>query len=128
MITYLHHSGFLVESDTCCLLFDNYTENGKKAVCNVIVETSPQEITLNKTLIRINLNSSKTLTLTPKIQPSSANINNTLEWTSDNPKIAIVNDGVVKGIANGTTTIRVSVKIGNKKLESTCKVIVETLN
>ena len=74
------------------------------------------------------MNSSKTLTLTTKIQPSSANINNTLEWTSDNPKIAIVNDGVVKGIANGTTTIRVSVKIGNKKLESTCKVIVETLN
>ena len=29
MITYLHHSGFLVESDTCCLLFDYYTENGK---------------------------------------------------------------------------------------------------
>lgn len=30
-ITYLHHSGFLVETETKLLLFDYYTESGKKA-------------------------------------------------------------------------------------------------
>ena len=30
-ITYLHHSGFSVETETKVLLFDYYTEGGRKA-------------------------------------------------------------------------------------------------
>lgn len=29
VVTYLHHSGFLVETDGYCLLFDYYTQNGR---------------------------------------------------------------------------------------------------
>lgn len=61
------------------------------------------------------------LKLTPIILPTYAT-DKTLTWTSSNPSVASVSqDGIVKGISEGSTTITVSTANGK---QSTCEVTV----
>ena len=60
--------------------------------------------------------------LVPTISPSNAT-NKQLVWSSDNEKIATVNNGYVKGLANGTTIVRAKASDGSG-LEASCEISV----
>ncbi len=100
------------------------TQNGKTATCDVIVQTSPTGITLNKTKVTLDMSGEKEEQLTATITPSTANINNKIKWTSSNEKIATVDEtGKVEAISNGEVEIQVITQNGKT---ATCKVTVQT--
>ena len=100
------------------------TENGKIATCNVTVQTSPTNLTVDKEEVNIDLSESTTKNIVATIEPSSSNVYTKISWNTSNPKVATVSDdGIITGISNGEATI--TAKTGNGKI-ATCKVIVQT--
>ena len=85
----------------------------------------PSGVVLDKESAIIDLISdNKTVKLNATIQPSNANTDLNLSWKSDNNSIATVDgNGLVTGIANGTTTITVTTQNG---YTAQCSVLVMT--
>ncbi len=82
---------------------------------DVVLEES---VTLDKTTAELKVN--ETLTLNSTILPEEAT-DKSVTWTSSNPKVATIKDGVVTALKAGTTTITVTTTNG---LKATCKVTV----
>ena len=81
------------------------------------------KVTLNRTTVSVE--KGKSITLKATVSPSSAT-NKEISWKSSNKKVATVTDeGVVKGIANGTAKITASALDGSGK-KAVCKVSVIT--
>ena len=99
-----------------------------KTKAKVTVVQSPTGITLDKSKATVDLSGTKTVELTAKIQPDTANIYTELSWISEAPEIAQVeklNGSTVKvtGISNGLAKIKVRTENGK---EATCVIVVET--
>ncbi len=112
------------------------TENEKTASCEVTVQTSPTEVTLNKTEVTLDMSAEELkrqdekselinqVDLVATIGPETANINKNLTWSSNNEKVAKVDEnGKVVAISNGTATITVATENGKT---AECKVTVQT--
>ena len=85
---------------------------------NVIHSTG---VSLNTTNLSMNLN--ETYTLTADVKPSNAT-DKTVNFKSDNPSIATVdNNGIIKAIGKGTTTIIVTPNGGGNT--SSCMIVVK---
>ncbi len=99
-------------------------DGGFTAKCKVTVKEPVVAVTgvsLNKT--KATLEKGKTVTLKATVTPSGA-ANKAVTWTSYDTAIATVDaNGRVKGIAPGTTTIRVKTKDGG--FTAKCKVTVK---
>ncbi|MCL1875884.1 MAG: Ig-like domain-containing protein [Synergistaceae bacterium] len=101
------------------------TEDGDKTaacsvtVSNVNVTVPVTAVTLNKTNMALSVAGSEQLTAT--ITPPDAS-NKNLSWSSSNPSVATVSDGVITGVSAGTTTITVRTEDGNRT--ATCSVTV----
>ena len=91
---------------------DIYTTTGTK----VEIES----ISLSET--SITLNEGESYNLTVNIIPEEAT-NKAVNWSSDNEDVAIVENGTVTAISEGTATITVSSNDGN--LKATCEVTVK---
>ncbi|MGM9739026.1 MAG: Ig-like domain-containing protein [Candidatus Cryptobacteroides sp.] len=75
----------------------------KTASCQVTVEPTPvSSVTLDQTSAR--LKKGETIKLNAIVLPNDATYK-TVTWTSSDPKVATVNDGVVTALLVGTTTI-----------------------
>ncbi|MGE7662911.1 Ig-like domain-containing protein [Peribacillus sp. NPDC097197] len=88
-----------------------------------LVEESvaPQSITLNKSTVSIKLN--KTAQLTATVNPADAT-DQSINWTSANPKIAVVDvSGKIKPVNAGTTTITATAN-GNPSIKKSITVTV----
>ncbi len=81
--------------------------------------THVTDITLDKSTAE--LEAGKTVTLTPTVLPADAN-NKKVSWSSNNERVATVNNGVVSGLSKGTATITATTQDGN--LTATCVVTV----
>lgn len=96
------------------------TSNGKEA--NVKVTVKPikvSEIKVSESEINLKVNESATLTAT--ILPENAT-DKTIEWISENPEIATVEDGIITALAVGTTKVICQSK---DEIKSEVNVIVE---
>ena len=80
-------------------------------VTNVSLNTSSSSIEVNKSI-----------TLSPTITPSNAT-NKAVKWSSSNESVATVDNGVVKGLSKGTSTITATTVDGNLKASTTINVI-----
>ena len=100
------------------------SSNGKSATCKVTVTTDSidvEKIVLNPT--EMNLKVGSTSQITSKVLPENAT-NRELVWTSNNPNVVTVdNNGIVKAINPGNTTITVKTKDG--KVVATVNVTIE---
>ncbi len=72
----------------------------KEAMCRVIVKASDKLI-LDKTNVSVTID--QTVKLIAKYQEQ--NVTNTASWTSEDENVATIQNGQIKGIAIGTTTI-----------------------
>jgi len=96
------------------------TAGGKTATCSVSVSKkviAVTSISLDNT--EVELENGGTLTLTATVSPDNATYK-TVTWISGDENIVTVNDGVIKAIAIGTTTI--TAKAEDKEI--TCAVTV----
>ncbi len=94
------------------------TDNGLTGWCKLTVTNpAPTAIALSK---KETVYVGETITLTPEITP--ANAETTLTWTSEEPTIATVTDGVVTGVSEGLTVIYVTTDNGLRS--NACKVTV----
>ena len=89
------------------------------AACTADVTTLPTSVTLDQSAI--TLSPGESLTLTAGVFPDEAAIK-TLTWSSSDPDVATVTDGVVTAIAEGMATIIVTTMSGKKT--ETCVVTV----
>lgn len=102
------------------------TEDGSKTATCTVTVTEPAApvavtgVSLNKSTTSIYVGASETLTAT--VAPADAT-NKAVSWSSDNPSVASVNNGVVTGVAIGQATITVKTADGN--FTATCAVTVE---
>ena len=81
----------------------------------------PTSITLDKTTMRLNGIGMRS-PLEATVKPDDAT-DKSVTWVSDDPEVASVDqEGMVKAVDNGTTTIRATTSNG---LEATCQVTVE---
>ena len=87
--------------------------NGKTATVKITVvkdDIKVKKIVLNPTSLSLRVGSAKQVKAT--VDPENAT-NGDLKWSSSNPKVATVDEnGVIKGISPGTTTITVKTKDG----------------
>ena len=91
----------------------------KTATCAITVEATPvTSITLDRSTVSLKVGQSVTLTAT--VNPSDAT-DKTVTWTSSNPSVATVENGIVKAIKVGSATI--TAKAGDKT--ATCAITVE---
>ena len=98
------------------------SSNGKKATCTVTVTDNTvnvSSIKLNATKGNVNVGNYYQLTAT--ITPSNATVRN-IVWKSSNSKIATVNNGLVRGLAEGVATI--SAETADGKIKATCTITV----
>jgi len=92
--------------------------------CDGIIEvlyTSVTGISLDKTTLSLSIGAKEKLTAT--IEPANATTK-TVIWTSSNPLVALVLDGVVTALIPGTATITATTLDGGKK--ATCEVTVNS--
>ena len=97
--------------------------NDVTATINVTVKNKDIAVTkvsLNKTSLSLKVGASDTLKAT--VKPTNATTKD-VTWESSNKAVATVNNGKVTAVKEGTATITVTTKDGNKKAE--CKVTVK---
>jgi uncharacterized protein YjdB len=84
-------------------------ESGVKGSCTVTVRQAPAEITLKD----ISVAAGKTAKLTLTTAPVKCEVGNTWTYTVANTRVATVdNDGVVTGVAEGSTTLTAQNELG----------------
>ncbi len=88
-------------------LYAIWEYSGPIAVTNVVNKTG------NGTQILVNSSNPK-VTLSAEVQPANAT-NKSLTWTSNNNKVATVNNGVVTGVDAGVATITAKANDGSGK-------------
>ena len=79
------------------------------------------DISINKSHLYVDVNNTEILLA--QVFPLNAN-NQNIIWKSDNPSIAKVNDGIVRGVAEGRTNIIATSEDGN--ISTNCIVYVST--
>ena len=97
-------------------------DGGKTASCTVVVtdkNSQMKEITLKTT--EKTMKKGANTTIYAVYNPSNVN-DKVLYWTTSNPKVATVSEGVVKAVGKGTATITAISKDGGKT--ATCKITV----
>ena len=98
-------------------------DGSKTATCTVNVRVHigvpVQSVGLNKTELALEVG--KTGTLEAKVEPSDAT-NKNVTWSSSNPEVATVDNGVVTAVSAGEAIITVTTEDGAKT--ATCKVTV----
>lgn len=79
--------------------------------CDEKKDVAVEKVTISESSLSIKTGEEAKLTAT--VLPKDAT-NTTLVWTSGNPSVASVTEGVVKGLSEGTSTITVSSEDGSK--------------
>lgn len=98
-------------------------DSGKTASCKVTVRQSPEGITLNKSAITLNINTSETLTAT--VLPENT-YNKAVTWSSSDESIATV-DKNGKVTSHKTGECKIIAKTANEKIIAECSVRVFVL-
>ena len=78
-------------------------------------------VTLTPSTLNLDLNGTKTSTLTATVAPTNAT-NKNVTWSSSNEAVATVSNGEVTAVGTGSAIITVQTEDGNKKATSTVNV------
>lgn len=81
------------------------------AYSSVTASVSPSSVTLDRHELRMNVDDTETLVAT--VSPADAS-NKRVYWTSSDPRVATVENGVVTAVSNGTATITATTLDGER--------------
>ena len=95
------------------------TYGGKTAKVTVYVDI-PSKLTTDSKTIRVDVDGEATADLTAVISSGDKDVRTEAEWTSASEKIATVKNGVITGVAEGSTTVKA--EYGGLSLTYTVKV------
>ncbi len=113
-----HHQECKDGDDTKDIVDHNYGDDNVCDDCGYVNEVSETVavtgVTLDKTTASLAVGGTETLT--PTVAPSDAT-NKNVTWTSSDPAVATVANGVVTAVAAGTATITVTTADGSKTAE-----------
>lgn len=96
--------------------------NGTTCEINYTVTKNVESVNLDKTSLELKVG--ETAQLTATVTPDNAT-NKNINWSSSNNEVATVENGTVRALAEGKTTITVTTEDGNKV--ATCEVRVEKI-
>lgn len=96
--------------------------NGTTCEINYTVTKNVESVNLDKTSLELKVG--ETAQLTATVTPDNAT-NKNINWSSSNNEVATVENGTVRALAEGKTTITVTTEDGNKV--ATCEVKVEKI-
>lgn len=118
-----------VAQGTATITAISNSNNQVKATCTVTVTAKKvpvTSITLSSNSISLDArdNSKKTATLTAAVLPADAS-DKSITWTSSNPSVATVANGVVTAVGGGTATITAKAN-GGSNCQASCTVTVAT--
>ena len=105
--------------------------NGEKWIFEILVQTSPESITLNKTNETLDLNGTSTVQLVATINPGTANVNRDITWSSsDSSKVKVDSNGntaTITALSNTATNspVKITATAQNGNMAQ-CSVIVKT--
>ena len=105
--------------------------NGEKWAFEILVQTSPESITLNKTNETLDLNGTSTVQLVATINPGTANVNRDITWSSsDSSKVKVDSNGntaTITALSNTATNspVKITATAQNGNMAQ-CLVIVKT--
>ena len=102
------------------------TDGAKTASCTVTVTASNVAVTgvsLDDASKTLTVEKGKTVTLKPTVEPADASDKTVTFKSSDDKVVTVSAEGVVTGIAEGTATITVTTKDGNKTVTSEVTVV-----
>ena len=92
------------------------------AECEVTVKASSKGRAISVSSDSLTIPIGDTEVITAQLKENGAAIEATLNWTSDNPSVASVNNGTITGIASGTATITISTTYKGQALSKTVAV------
>lgn len=125
-ITIANITGFSSAADGTITITVDY--NGKTTTFTVTVNPAePGDISVTGVTLdhdTLSMTTGETATLTATVNPANA-ANRAVTWSSDNPEVAAVDNGVITANDAGTATITVTTVDGNKT--AACLVTVQTL-
>ena len=105
------------------------TSHANRSIFGTIIITVgpaviPTGVTVNPAILRLNLQGTKTFTLTAAVAPDNATVK-TVKWSSSNPEFATVHEdtGLVTAVAAGVAVITATTVSGNRTNTSTVTVI-----
>jgi YD repeat-containing protein len=98
-----------------------YDELGNRLTKTVSGNVAVTGVSLNKTAVSLSVNGTEQLTAT--VVPDNAT-NKSVKWSSSNPSVATVSDGLVTAVSSGAATVTVATEDENKT--ATCTVTVRS--
>jgi hypothetical protein len=101
--------GTVVAKGEGTAVVNSYTEGGLQAATVVYVTSNAEEITSIEVPERVVMKVGDSVSVPVKVTPTSLLIKD-LEWTIDDNSVASYNDGVLKALKKGETTLSVSYK------------------
>ncbi|MBP5372473.1 MAG: Ig-like domain-containing protein, partial [Bacteroidales bacterium] len=101
--------GTVVAKGEGTAVVNSYTEGGLQAVTVVYVTSNAEEITSIEVPERVAMKVGDSVSVPVKVTPTSLLIKE-LEWTIEDNSVASYNDGVLKALKKGETTLSVSYK------------------
>jgi uncharacterized protein YjdB len=101
--------GTVVAKGEGTAVVNSYTEGGLQAVTVVYVTSNAEEITSIEVPERVAMKVGDSVSVPVKVTPTSLLIKD-LEWTIEDNSVASYNDGVLKALKKGETTLSVSYK------------------
>lgn len=97
-------------------------DQSRTAQCVVKVTTSV-ESSISISEKSVTIDSGKTFKLTSTVYPQNSTANNSIVWTTSNPKVVTVDQsGNIKAISAGTATVTATIKGQNKSAQCTITV------
>ena len=96
------------------------TKGGLANSATITVESAAMDLQLTPTSVTIKRGSK--FSLDAQLIGDSASVNHHIDWTSDNPAVATVENGVLNAIASGTATVTATAD----GFTATCRVRVQT--
>lgn len=120
-----YNAGYVTGKDVGNATITVVTEDqNKTATCDVVVYKKGElihveSVALSDESITLSVNEEKTLNVS--VLPENAS-NKNVNWVSDDSAIATVENGVIKAISEGITTISVSSEDGN--ITASCEIII----
>ena len=118
----LNRNPFIDDRTYACRIWGNTNDETKSICSKALNNEKPTSLTINATSHSLAVNSELKLSVTATPENGSTSVT----WSSSNPNVATINNGVVKGISEGQTLITATSTL-DKNITATYEIYVKSI-